>query len=870
MNQSPDGSDISSRPPHRLVTLRSSFHLDFSVRSDVHSSSIKPVSLSDIQDVSTQQALVIKDMLFALLGYEGHYVRHSERYSGDSLRDRIRGPDFKVAAPLDISLKTVTKKLLRYGKYYSGLRHFAQIYNMSHFGRVNQRLCCEIRRCLAQFRRLVLSFEHQFEHSDHFSLSVMDNEIQNSCGDRIRHLYEITCAIHAETEQRNLRFETSTSVSSAISGDSAGRDPRFDTFLDSVRTDISLGTNVSSDPNQFDVCKGGLVLQIVETRIAQFEGDMKAGKFLFDLFEAISLDYVASLNLWLAEGEVDDQFQEFLVKKNDLPKSIFYANVERYWDELYVVKTDGLISQFSGKDVQAKVLATGKYLNIFKRCIGTASLHDFPDKISTVPCPETITSLCAQDLHLKIFQFYDRANNLLLKLLFRGYHFKELLTCIHESYLLSDSSKTDSFLDITLHELGKSKTSVSTVTLIDTFNGIFSLGSENRSAPKTPESASTHTSVANLLKTFQKFSIDTKSFYELSEEIISTRTFDAQTDFTGDEQASRAIRRLVSQSLKQQQVSSASDQSSEASDKDHVVAAVNIDCELPFPLNLIVCEKHVFEYQLIFKLQMILRYVSKTADHARRDIMHSSVWNYKHFPSPVSKLVLRLRVLMFRMKSFVTELQNYLDHIVIDANFSSLKDVIEKISSSIDKPRPASRAARSSSPHKDIQPLAKHANKNNSIFDEKIKFVANRQASAANFARDTNYDDIQGLGRSLETYLGNILRDSMITNTQLLEQLRHTLNLVSGFAKMTGRLKKTFISTEDALFQAFARDYPGQFENIVVNEETVRQRTMGLNNVITKFWTDFNSSLRSLSDGLKQASTETAAFTALTEKLAVL
>ncbi|KAF8004068.1 hypothetical protein HF325_001516 [Metschnikowia pulcherrima] len=72
-------------------------------------------------------------MLFALLGYEGHYVRHSERYLVDLLRDRIRGPDFKVAAPLNISLKTVTKKLLRYGKYYLGLRHFAQIYDMLHF-----------------------------------------------------------------------------------------------------------------------------------------------------------------------------------------------------------------------------------------------------------------------------------------------------------------------------------------------------------------------------------------------------------------------------------------------------------------------------------------------------------------------------------------------------------------------------------------------------------------------------------------------------------------------------------------------------------------------------------------------------------------
>ncbi|GEQ69290.1 hypothetical protein JCM33374_g2961 [Metschnikowia sp. JCM 33374] len=873
MEQSPFGSEALPETQRRLITLKHPFHVDRCVVSSDVAAPIKPFSLNEIRDVPTQQALVVKDLLFALLGCEGHYVRYSERYQGSLLRDRIRGPDFKVAAPLDISIKTVAKKLLRYGKYYLGLQNFAQIYDMPHFGRVNQRLCHEICRNLAQFRQLVLTFETAFHQNSFFSLSAMDNDIQNTCGDTMKHLYEISCAVHAETEERNPRFVTATTVSSAISGDFAGRDPKFDIFLDSIRSDISHGANVSSDPNAFDVCKGGPVLRIVESRIAQFEGDMKASAFLSSLFEAISVDYVALLNSWLAEGEVDDVFQEFLVKKNDLPKNIFYSNVERYWEELYVIKIDGLIDRFLDKDIQEKVLATGKFLNIFKRCIGSASLHDFPENISTVACPDKITSLCAQDLHFKILQFYDRANNLVLKLLFRGYHFEHMLTCLHETYLLCESAKTDRFFDKTLHEMSKNKTSVSTVTLTDTFNDVFALGEVNyRNQDVQNGHSTTHTKIANLLRTFQKFSIDSNNFYDLSEEIISIRAFDAAKTVTGDEQASSAIKKLVSQSLKRPTVVSSSGHSTRSdSDRDSVIAAVNIDCELPFPINLMISENFIFEFQLIFKLQMILKYSGKLIDASWRDTMFSTVWNYKHFSEPLKKLILRSRVLIFRMKNFVTELQNYVDHCVIECNYNSLQEAMKHFSTSLEKPRPASRATRSGSPFRDAsQPLAKHGNKNNSIFDEKIKITADRQVSTAKFGQDTTHYDVYELSQSIGTYLSNILRDSMITNSQLLEHVRTSLGIVSEFTNIASRLKKTLISTNAALLEAFSRDYPGRFDNIEFNEAIVKNRITGLNNVITKFWTEFNVSLENFTSDLRAASTENASFMTLKDKLSVL
>lgn len=433
----------------------------------------------------------------------------------------------------------------------------------------------------------------------------------------------------------------------------------------------------------------------------------------------------------------------------------------------------------------------------------------------------------------------------------------------------------DLFFDKTLHELGKNKKHASTVTLTDTFNDVFGLGEanlRNRGRNIHNTHMSTNSRISKLLRAFQKFSIDSNNFYDLSEEIISIRSFDAAHAVTGDEQASSAIKKLVSQSLKLQTATLASEQSTNTNpEKETVIAAVNIDCELPFPINLMVSENFVFEFQLIFKLQMILRYASKLVDSSWRDIMYSTVWNYKRFSEPLRKLILRSRVLIFRMKNFVTELQNYVDHFVIESNYSQLKETMVRFSSSLDKPRPVSRATRSSSPFKDApQPLAKHANKNNSIFDEKIKITSNRQVSSAKFGSETTSDDIQGLGQSIGTYLSNILRDSMITNSQLLEHLRISLGIVTEFTSITSRLKKTFILTDAALLEAFARDYPGRFDNIEFNETVVNNRIAGLNNVITKFWTEFNISLQEFTQDLRVASTENASFMTLKDKLSVL
>lgn len=43
-------------------------------------SKTRPYPLSELNDLKIQQGLIIKDLLFSLIGYEGCYIRYSEKY----------------------------------------------------------------------------------------------------------------------------------------------------------------------------------------------------------------------------------------------------------------------------------------------------------------------------------------------------------------------------------------------------------------------------------------------------------------------------------------------------------------------------------------------------------------------------------------------------------------------------------------------------------------------------------------------------------------------------------------------------------------------------------------------------------------------
>lgn len=854
----------------RTLRLTDAYYVDRAIYEPVFAPVNRTVLLSELQDVSVQEAAITKDLLHSLLGYEGSYVRFSDRYNRKVLHDRIHGPDFKVAKHLDVSLKTITKKILRYGKYYSGLKLFAEIYDNPQFGRVNQSLCWEIRNFLDQFEKLVLTFEGAYNYNGSFTLNRMDNDISTKCADTMVHLYEIACSVHTDTEDRNPEFRSAQSPEEVGLPDKS-KVPNFNVFLKYIREDLHQTGSIelSTDTNRFEVCKGGLVLQIVARRISQYMGDAVSFRFLSQLFDSISKPYIVLLNQWLAEGEIDDPFQEFFIKKNDLPTNIFYSNIEKHWDELYVIKVDGIMEQFESKELQTQVLATGKYLNIFRQCTGISKISTLQESNLVAAEPRHIESLYSQDLSIKVKQFYDRANNLLLRLLFEGYDFHKLMSYLHQTFLLKDSSLIDSFLEKSFQDLSRNKYHASTIKPIKTYNELFLKKKVFETVDINVPNDSVKVEIHEVLQSCEKFTVDSNSFYEMAEEIINIRSFDVVDDIQNDHNASSAISRLVSKSLQRRPIDLSSSGGSRGQDPidNYTIAGVNIDINFPFPLSLIISENFVFEYQLLFKLQMILKFASKYTEQCWKDINFSTVWKHKNFSRPIKKLILRCRVLNSRMRNMLNEIQNYLNFTIVESNFKQLDQSLtefERTSKNVPQAAANTETTYSS------QLFLRHLSKNNDIFTEKILASTNHHQNHLKTTPEDNSNELIELSNKIGTYLSNTLRDSMITSNSMLTCLRALLNGTIQYNNTVSRLKKSLISMDEELLQAFRQDFPDKFGQVEISEALVNSRIAGLSEILTGHWNLFNTNLQEFLESLRSVGAENALMNVLVEKLQVV
>lgn len=857
-----------------IIKLSTSNYLDKCTEQIIGSSVFKPVTFSEATDLRTQEALITFDLLHALLGYEGSYTRFSGRYNPNSLHDRIHGPDHKVVKHLDVSLKTITKKLLRCGKYYSGLSAFTEIYMHPLFGKVNQRLCEQIRLLLDQYRDLVISLEHSFNTNPLFSLRTMDNELTEHFSDKLRHIFEIACSVHSLTEERNPFFRDATSVPDTLSLDLAGRGAKFDSFLESVKNDIRLNSSadVSSDVEPSPVCRGGLTLRIIQNRIYQFKGDKLSSLFLAGIFEAVSQNYLAFLNKWLMLGDINDKFSDFFIKKNELPKNFFYSNMEKYWQELYVIRTDGLLDQFENKDIQSKILLTGKYLNIIRQCTNNAPLDSLPQ---TLAPPAPIESLFASDLLLKVNQYYARANSLLLKLLLEGFYLSSFLDNLHETFFLANSSKVDNYLGKKLYDLSRSKSSSSAVGPTLAFNEmVMTKDSAWEVMDLDDKSTFAKIEIPKILSHYETFSIDQKNFYEIAEEVLNIRSFNAEELVPANEVASSAIRRIVTQSLQKRPDLSETDKLAPAeSFEEAVIAGVNININLPFPLNLVLGESLVFEYQLMFKFQMMLKFSAKFIENVWVSSCSSSVWRNKNHVKPVQKLIVRSRILISRMKNFVNVMENHVSFSIIEANYQTLKTHVSKCQQWVRESRPATSNVVASSSNflsEDTQFLMSHSSNNNDIFEEKISKSLKRQPQGMLLEKGTGAADLPALSEQIGYYLSNTLRDSMITDGNLLQCIRRLLNDVVDFASTVSRLKKSLILVNEPLLREYSQNYPDSFGNQELNDALLQQRVARLNEIVTWNWSRFNNSLGDFSLELQNAGTENPVMHSLAEKLALI
>lgn len=763
--------------------------------------------ISEIDDLRIEQALVIKDLLFVMLGHEGSYIRYSDRYSPSDSRQLVVGPDFRIAKHMDISLKGIAKKLVKIGKHYCGVNAFIQLYDEPAYGKVMQRLCYEISRFLYDFHSTIEQLERQFNTDPSFTISIFENALDQTVVPRLSLLYDLVVALDQDDRSRELVRANPSHHN-------------FSNFIENIQRDLRQtgDVNMAAETTSLSRCRGGVALNILHTQINQRNGDPQAFDFLTSIYNAIAADYVTMLNKWLRDGEVDDQFDEFFIKENNVP-SVIDMNSEKYWDDLYMIRIDGLVHQFSRNDIQAKLLATGKYLNVFKQCTNINDFLGFGEHI------EPIVNLHAQDLELKVERYFDRANRFMLKLLFEGMDVGQLVTGFQQAYLIDDAFTTNSFIGRTFNDLRRNKYGISTTRLTSCYREIINAGWNGEENP---------------LSFSQNISVDSTNFFDLANEILNVQSFDAQNALQSGN-ATAAFKSLINRTVEAGNVSSSASDNTQYNSKsidEYTISGINLECGLPFPLNLIFTQNFVFEYQMMFKLQMLLAYLTQQINVTWTEINCSTVWKFPGYERKVSKWLLRCRVLHKRMKDFVNQFQLYVDYDVVQPSYEELAMYLLNVTSSLEAVKlieQRSSGGEPGHPLSDTSMYNYYNDKSHDIFEEKIKL---QQSDS-----DTSALRMEEVTARMGSYLNGILRDSFLTNRDLITVLKSILYIIIQYNEQLVKFKKHIIMLHPVLFEQYSNDYPSKFDGARMGQQDIDDRFETLDEIVTDYYQRFNDTL---------------------------
>ena len=382
-----------------------------------------------------QEAIILEDLLFVFMGYEGQYIRFSKNYNPAVEKDRLAGPRFKILPGLDSTLQDLTTTMLKMATYYGAIEAFVEMQSREEFGAVNHALCASIRKLLHEYFVLIAQLETQFLTNSSFTLNVL-------------HLYTLPTS--------HIMFQIYSLAHEMLKNNSLLEDEDFDdteNILDGLQEGDYLGPgNIPSKK----ICKGGTVLGIITKRLERMSGDPSARSLFTSLLRDSSRPYMVMLNEWLHHGCIKDPHNEFLVREQ---KSIRRERlqddyIDEYWERRYTIRDHGIPPQLEG--VKDKILLAGKYLNVVRECSGV----DMSTVVKDVPW-----SLDDSRVLDNVNSSYAHANEALMKLLLTTHALPARLRSLKHYFFLDRSDFFSYFLELGTSELRKPVDKVNTTKL---------------------------------------------------------------------------------------------------------------------------------------------------------------------------------------------------------------------------------------------------------------------------------------------------------------------------------------------------------------------------------------------------------------------
>lgn len=594
-----------------------------------------------------RETQIVQDLMYVLVGNEGIYITFEDRDYLDDIFYCLKGPQFKIHQHVDVNFRDIVNQLSNLGTKVYSLKQFLSFFNIYSYGKVMGRFCDFIRNFLKRYHTLIYQNNQLFQKHRQLSVVSLYQQLCDvlmesegcSAFQCISQLYEITQTIIEESKQR---FQKSNLM-----------DMKFRNLMNSLKEDMnsSILDDIIIDSQNSKQVKGGALLNIVSDAIQKAKGNLNAYKFIKKLYEHISLDYVIMLNTWLASGKLSDPYDEFVISE-DRSNAITYDSY--YWTNKFAIKREMLLRQLSSAKIQRMLYFTGKYLRYIQECkTETSEINGTYN---------SITSLLDNNLELLISSAYERANFLFIQMLCGTYKFHGFINLMNQYFLMSDGGKFDMFLNISNHELKRSFSSASVYDIIKAYERIYS----KETATTTVDYFSTITSV--------KF--ENRSFLEELLEIIKTKATDANDIMKAIDMGS------LNNILKENIEKNTSPDTSQISIKENqrcnklAISKLNVDIQIPFPINQIITESHKLEYQILFRHIAMIKFIEKRLEKSWRELGYQTFWTWGFEDIRVRKWIKRCRFIHTKMFDFLRLYIFYSKVEVIDINWEKMGNIL--------------------------------------------------------------------------------------------------------------------------------------------------------------------------------------------------
>lgn len=543
----------------------------FLQNTDRHSSErIQKVDLSSF-DVKIQELMLIEQLLNAMMGFDDEYIRCVRDIKTKRLQFYFTMSQSEGLK--NQSLQEIVERILPLCSAYVNICEFIEEYSRFQWGTVSHALCATLKYLLKEYLIVVATLEHEHKNQ--------------------------------KISLQNLWFY----------------------IQPSLKTIITL-ERLTATIKQAQV-KGGAMLRCIQNFSLEMSGDMQIKQMTHFLIERASVPYFAMLEAWIYKGEIQDPYEEFMVRDTQqiLRNKLVYNKethggfTDVYWNSRYRLLEEQCPKFL--EQLAPKIFSTGKYLNVIRECQ------------VDVDCPfaEPIkyTSNNEREYTEKIERAYLFACNKLMEVFMKEQKLVERLKSIKHYFLMDESDFIVHFMDSAEEELAQ----YSHLLHASRLNSLLEIAIRTSSVADDPYKESVSCSLGN-----------TNLIGYLKEIHRAPKTQDGST--------------------------MEEDDNVKSSTNIFGYEAFTLNYEVGWPLSLVINKRAIEKYQLLFRHIFQCKYVE-------REICNSYIKGKFTREFSCGNEYTKLNILKHRMLDFVRNFQYYMVQ-VIEKNFQLL---LEKLQNSV-------------------------------------------------------------------------------------------------------------------------------------------------------------------------------------------